>query len=323
MLIIGANLDSANELARGLAKDRGAAFGWHRMTLTQLAAVLAAPLLAKRKLAPLSRLGVEAIAARVVHRLKAEHGLGRYKYVGDTPGFARAIAATISELRLAKLTSDAITKVAPDLVVLSEAYEAALEEAGLTDWSGVLALATEAASGRVHRLVGLPMLLLDVPITNEAEFAFLTGLAGASSDTLATVPVADQPTVDRIFAAQFWKTEDLDAERKKDHLSTLGTLARLQRQLFSDYTTVLQAPLDNQVEVFSAPGRAANASRLSGVCSRSLETESPSTEWRSCYVQQRNTALISTRRLRERTFRFISHAARCVPTRQGERSIHC
>ena len=224
------------------------------MTLTQLAAVLAAPLLAKRKLAPLSRLGVEAIAARVVHRLKAEHGLGRYKYVGDTPGFARAIAATISELRLAKLTSDAITKLAPDLVVLSEAYEAALEEAGLTDWSGVLALATEAASGRVHRLVGLPMLLLDVPITNEAEFAFLTGLAAAGSDTLATVPVADQPTVDRIFAARFWKTEDLDAERKKDHLGTLGTLARLQRQLFSDYTTVLQAPLDNQVEVFSAPG---------------------------------------------------------------------
>jgi ATP-dependent helicase/nuclease subunit B len=255
VLIIGANVDAANELARRVAKEKGAAFGWHRLTLPQLAAALAAPLLAERKLAPLSRLGAEAIAARVVHRLKAEHGLGRYKCVGDAPGFPRAIASIIAELRLAKLTCDAISKVAPDLVLLTEAYEAALAEAGLTDWPGVLALATEAASGRVHRLVGLPMLLLDVPITSEAELAFLTALAGASSDTLATVPAADQPTLGRILDALNWKIEDLDAEPKKeDHVSTFGTLAKLQRQLFSDYTTDLQAPLDNQVEVFSAPG---------------------------------------------------------------------
>ena len=169
VLIIGASLDAANELAREVAKEKGAAFGWHRLTLPQLAAALAAPELAVRALVPLSRLGAEAIVARVVHRLTAERGLGRYQPVGNTPGFARAIATVIAELRLARLTCDAISKVAPDLVRLTEAYEAALAEAGLIDWPGVLALATEAASDRVgaHRLISLPMLLLDVPRESE------------------------------------------------------------------------------------------------------------------------------------------------------------
>jgi hypothetical protein len=90
VLIIGASLDAANELARRVAEEKGAAFGWHRVTLPQLVAALAAPLLAKRKLVPLSRLGAEAIVARVVHRLKAEAGLGRYQPVGGAPPQATA-----------------------------------------------------------------------------------------------------------------------------------------------------------------------------------------------------------------------------------------
>ena len=113
VLIIGASLDAANELARRVAEEKGAAFGWHRLTLPQLAAALAAPVLAERKLAPLSRLGAEAIVARVVHRLKARGGLGRYQPVGETPGFARAIAAVIAELRLAKPRSRACARLRP------------------------------------------------------------------------------------------------------------------------------------------------------------------------------------------------------------------
>ena len=166
VLIVGATLDAANELARRVAKEKGAAFGWHRLTLSQLAAAIAAPVLAARGLVPLSRVGTEAIVARLVHRLKAEGGLGHYHAVAATPGFPRAIAGVIAELRLARLPSDAVGSVAPDLVPLIGAYEAELAEAGLTDWPGVLALATEAASRAGpdrHRLIGLPMLLLDVP----------------------------------------------------------------------------------------------------------------------------------------------------------------
>ena len=56
-MIIGASLDAANELARTVVNEKGAAFGWHRLTLPQLAYAIAAPALAERKLVPLSRLG--------------------------------------------------------------------------------------------------------------------------------------------------------------------------------------------------------------------------------------------------------------------------
>jgi hypothetical protein len=57
LLVIGATLDAANELARQVVKRKGAAFGWHRLTLPQLAFAIAAPVLAARGLAPLSRIG--------------------------------------------------------------------------------------------------------------------------------------------------------------------------------------------------------------------------------------------------------------------------
>jgi ATP-dependent helicase/nuclease subunit B len=57
VLILGANLNAANELVRGLAKTRGAAFGWHRLTLAQLAANIASPALTERGLASISQIG--------------------------------------------------------------------------------------------------------------------------------------------------------------------------------------------------------------------------------------------------------------------------
>src|SRR6266508_1895553 len=56
VLIVGATLDAANELARIVARTKGAAFGYHRMTLGQLAATLARPALAARHTVPLGRL---------------------------------------------------------------------------------------------------------------------------------------------------------------------------------------------------------------------------------------------------------------------------
>jgi ATP-dependent helicase/nuclease subunit B len=100
VLIIGATLDAANELARGVVQDKGAAFGWHRLTLAQLAAAVARPTLTTRGLVSLSRIGTQAVVARIVHRLKEEGGLGRYDAVARTPGFPPAVTAVITELRL-------------------------------------------------------------------------------------------------------------------------------------------------------------------------------------------------------------------------------
>jgi ATP-dependent helicase/nuclease subunit B len=196
ILIIGATLDAANEVARGVAQMKGATFGWHRLTLNQLAAALAAPALGARGIVPLGRLGIQAMAARVVHPLASDGALGRYSCVAQGPGFARAIASVVMELRLAKVDRDHLGSVAPELAILLEPYESNLAEAGLTDWAGVLISAAEAvmSGDLVHRLVGRPNLLLDVPLTSEAELAFVRSLYSHTIEMLAVVPAADEPT---------------------------------------------------------------------------------------------------------------------------------
>ena len=261
VLIVGATLDAANELARKVAKKKGAAFGWHRLTLPQLAFAIAAPILAARGLTPLSRIGAGALVARLVHRMNAEGRLSHYRSVATTPGFPRAVAGVIAELRLARISLEAIGASAPDLEPLIEAYEIELKEAGLTDWPGVLALASEAASavgGNRPRLIGLPMLLLDVPIRNEAEFVFVELLTAATTEVLATVPTADQATLRRLRDRLRAQIEDLDLRSVGDEIGASSTsvsaLTNLQRRLFKEEERPIEAKPDDTVEVFSAPG---------------------------------------------------------------------
>jgi ATP-dependent helicase/nuclease subunit B len=257
VLIVGASLEAANELARRLAVVRGAAFGWHRLTLPQLAASVAAPALAMRGLVPLSRAGTEAMLARLIHRLTAERRLSRYDAIAATPGFPRAVAGVVAELRLARLPADRVAGVAPDLALLMGAYEVELAQAALTDWPGVLALATEAASGGQfgrHRLVGLPLLLLDVPIASTAELAFVQMFAGIAPGLLATVPAADEPTLSRLRDGLLVAVEDLDEAPAGVAAGDRTALARLQRNLFNERASVSGASGDDGVGVFSAPG---------------------------------------------------------------------
>jgi ATP-dependent helicase/nuclease subunit B len=251
VLIVGANLDAANEVARGVAQMKGAAFGWHRLSLTQLAAALAAPTLAARSTVPVSRLGTQAMAARVVHALAASGALGRYASVAQGPGFARAIASVVMELRLAKVDRDQLRSVSLELATLLETYESNLAEAALTDWAGVLISAVEAVMSRdfAHRLVGWPTLLLDVPLTSEAELAFVRSLGSRTSEILVIMPAADESTLTRLRKGLRVELENLD-----DGDSSPGNLARLQRHIFNEETiSDILAP-DGQVVVFSAPG---------------------------------------------------------------------
>jgi ATP-dependent helicase/nuclease subunit B len=127
ILVVGPTLDAANELARQGVQDRGAAFGWHRLSFSQLVATIAAPLLAEREVVSLSRVGTEAIVARLVHRLRIEGKLGRYQSVSETPGFPRAMTNVIAELRSARLRSNDVEGVVPDLVPIFREYERELD----------------------------------------------------------------------------------------------------------------------------------------------------------------------------------------------------
>ena len=261
VLIVGATPDAANELARKVTKEKGAAFGWHRLTLPQLAFAVAAPILAARGLTPLSRIGAGALVARLVHRMNAEGRLTHYRSVVTTPGFPRAVAGLITELRLAKILLDVVGACAPGLEPLIGAFEFALKEAGVTDWPGVLSLASEAASavgGNRPRLIGLPTLILDVPIGNEAEFVFVESLTAAATEVLATVPSADQATLRRLRDRLGAQIEDLDLRSVGDEIGASSTsvsaLTNLQRRLFKEEERPIEAKPDDTVEVFSAPG---------------------------------------------------------------------
>src|SRR6476659_10868871 len=62
--LVGASRGAVDDLARSIAAAAGATIGLHRFSLTQLAARLAAPILAAQGLAPVTYLGSEAVAAR-------------------------------------------------------------------------------------------------------------------------------------------------------------------------------------------------------------------------------------------------------------------
>ena len=96
-LVLAPTRAAADEFARAVCSS--GLLGLHRSTLGQLAAELAAPAIAERRLAPVSQLGMEAVAARVVDRLRRAGKLAYFAPVAEMPGFARSLAATIAELR--------------------------------------------------------------------------------------------------------------------------------------------------------------------------------------------------------------------------------
>jgi hypothetical protein len=247
VLVLAATLEAANGLARSLTKERGSVFGWHRLTVAQLARTFALAELTATGLASLSQLGSKAIVARLIHRLKTERRLGRFEPVADTPGFPRAIAGAISELRLARLSPDDVASVAPDVAPLLAAYEAELVDMHVTDWAGILAIASKGAS--THRLSGLPILMLDVPITNKAELEFLRSLAPLAPQILTTVPSTDGQTLTWLRGELYWPVEDLDPDRVPD-----APLRRLQRNLFREDTSPVATEPAAAIDIFSAPG---------------------------------------------------------------------
>jgi ATP-dependent helicase/nuclease subunit B len=77
VMIIGATLGAANELARSVARNRRASFGYHRLTLGQLGSALAGPVLTEQTTVPLGALGIQAVVNRFIHRLSRAEGLRR------------------------------------------------------------------------------------------------------------------------------------------------------------------------------------------------------------------------------------------------------
>jgi ATP-dependent helicase/nuclease subunit B len=243
-LIVSASRGAADDLARAVAAERGGAVGLHRFSFTQLAAHLAAPVLAARGIAPATRLGAEAVAARAVFEARRAEGLAYFEPVAATPGFPRALARTLHELALARVGADRLRGLplgGADLAFLLERFDEQFEVAEATDRAALFEAATEAANA----FRGRPLLLLDVPLESSVEFSLARRLIEAASKTLITVPFGDLATLPRIETLGV-KKEVLPPEGRSD-------LTALRRYLFASSQPTQREPT-GEVRLFSAPG---------------------------------------------------------------------
>ena len=234
-----------------MASEIGAAFGWRRTTLGRFAGDLARPILVEKSLAPIGTLGVEALIVRSLHELRAARKLGQYAGVAFTPGFARAAAKTIQELRLARAEPSNLASAPAELVQILQTYETLLNENRLADRADVLESAVQAVvkEKQVHALVGRPALFLDVPIWTRAEAALIAAYSARSTEVLATVPASDTETLSRLKGMEF---APVSAPALQEYKSSLE---RLSAQLFKEEIPS-PAVLDDSVTVLSAPGEA-------------------------------------------------------------------
>src|SRR5277367_1697197 len=164
--------------------------GVRRATLHQLAASLARPAMAERSLAPLGSLGMEALAARVAHEARQDRALKYFDPVAALPGFAAALARTLSELRLAGTPAEELDSRGPagaDLALLLTRYQRELSAGSLADLAMIFDLAGDPAQA-----MGLPVLLLDAPLETRAKRSFFERLAKGAPAVLAAMTSAEE-----------------------------------------------------------------------------------------------------------------------------------
>lgn len=254
-LIVGASRGASDDLARSIAKEAGATFGLVRFSLTELAVRAAACRLAGTRRAPASHAAAEALAARAVFDSIAEGELTYFTPVASMPGFARALARTLHELRLAGIGGErlhAIDAAAADIGRLLQRFDAEREGALLDDRAALFRLGAEACAAGEARWAQWPTVLLDVPLDSKVERDFVAALVARAPDVLATVPDGDD------FARAALVGIGGVVEAHADPAAPSTDLANLRRFVFTiDRPQVREKAGD--VRLFSAPGEGREA----------------------------------------------------------------
>lgn len=249
ILLVGASREAVDDLVREIA---GATFGLHRASLIQLAARLAAPELARRGLAPGSVLGAEAVAARATFEVLARDGLGYFAPVARCPGFGRALASTVNDLRLEGVAPSRVAglgEAGADLAVLAREFEAQLARAAVADRATLLDVAARGA------VPAFPLILLDVPVHSAAERALVAALLAAAPRALVTIPTGDDRTLAAIDQIGAESTEERRPPVASYRPRASGAaLDRLRAYLFSEDRPPEADGSSGDVLFFSAPG---------------------------------------------------------------------
>jgi CRISPR/Cas system-associated exonuclease Cas4 (RecB family) len=250
IIVVGASRGAADDLVRDLARRRGATFGLTRFSLTELAAHAAAARGGGRVKTPGSHAATEAMAARAAFEAVEAGALSYFTPVARMPGFPRALARTLHELRLASIPSESLAAAgagAADLGVLLARLETELDRAVVDDRASLFAAA--AAAWRAHEVawVGAPALLLDLTLDSPAEQAFVQAVVERSTTVLATVPEGDaraRAAFQRMGAA---------VAIEHDPATPTCDLASLRQYVFTSERPPIRERTGD-VRLFSAPG---------------------------------------------------------------------
>jgi len=272
VLVLAATRGAADDFVRACCRTRPGLYGVHRFTATQFASTLATELMAERGLAPVGDLSAVALAARSIQACREAKQLPYFEPVADTAGLTRALASTLNELRLAGIAAESLVAAgAPgqDLAHLLARHERELEARSLADLATLFRLAVEVASSSADRLVGLPTLLLDVPIDSRLKEDLVGAVLRKSPSVFATAIAHDTRTIKALedllgvdggdlgrdlplFAAHQGELikDERDCSQPRPDESSLD---RVRRCVFSTEAQP-QNPLDESVEFFSAAG---------------------------------------------------------------------
>jgi hypothetical protein len=263
MLVVAATRGASDDLARRIAR-RQARFGLHRFSLVELAARAAAVDAAVAGVVPGTQTNAEAFAARVTFDAVAAGELEYFRPVAPMPGFPKALARTIHELRLAHVTpaefaghADRSGPGVQDLARLLGRIDDQLESAAVNDRATLFRMAADAWMRGV-RWTGYPVLMLDVPVSSVVEKLFARTIVARAVQALVTCPAGDDATRQAFGPDADPASRSVEVEELEDDAPAATDLGRLRRRIFT-LDPPPEAPRAGDVRLFSAPGEAREA----------------------------------------------------------------
>ena len=188
VLLLGASRGAVDDLARTIAMEKGATFGLHRLSFTQLAARLAARELAARGQAPASALGTRPLQHGRRSKPRNDEALEYFAPVSNTQDFPkpsreRCWSCDWPELRRRPLARIAAQRAGSRRPARSRRHADGARPARATvhhcSRPPPKRLALSPQPSALHHplpLSPMPVLLLDVPFDSEAEAQFLWAL---------------------------------------------------------------------------------------------------------------------------------------------------
>jgi ATP-dependent helicase/nuclease subunit B len=230
VLLIAPTRMAADELVRGMCLRTGAVFGMHRFTPAQLAIEAATKRLSADGKTILAGVAVDALAARAVYACRERGELRWFESVARTPGFFRALASTLTELRLNRIEMEPLRKSGTsgeDLAALLKEFDSNLDQTGIADLAAIYRTAVDAIRNDEFPISEFPTLLLDLAPLSSIEQDFIRAVTSRSSEVMATAHARDEESIG-ILASILGVTPTLTTETTAES----SALSRLRRHVF-------------------------------------------------------------------------------------------